>query len=207
MQYSRLCCFYLRLIILCAGLFSGCGIIRHPDRKSDFEDKTGVSLFGDDSVVAVVCTMAPQYSEVSANVDSDLAKGVTYLLDQHHIAVIDPDRVELWRHSDFGMLSSALKGEVGATHVLMIELTNLRVDSDTNRLRSADAKVEFYSLMGESPNKIYSSLVTVRPLEDDVGTDQERVRSMFLNRLSLKIGKLFFVYFEGSSPNGHPLFE
>ena len=94
-----------------------------PTIEPDYDKMTKKSLRDKDVKVAVVCFAPDEVRLNFIDVDKDIAKYCAHQLNQHHIPVINPDRIQEWldKHEDWDKpeeIGEATK----ATHVILVDV-------------------------------------------------------------------------------------
>lgn len=207
-----------RWALLAVGLFSlagsGCNAIvlaglliaGPPTIEPDYDRMTKKSLRDKDMKVAVVCFAPDEVRLNFIDVDKDIAKYTAHQLNQHHIHVINPDRIQEWldKHEDWDKpeeIGEATK----ATHVILVDVHKYNLfEENTHELYKGRAEVlvsVFEMQKDGSTEKVYTKEIGCQfPLETPRETSEisyDRFRREYLSRLSDEIGRLFYSHENG----------
>lgn len=187
-------------------LFLGYLIGGPPMVEPDYDKRTGKSLTDKDVTVAVVCYAPTEIQFDNTEVDRDIAKYVSYRLNQHHVKVVRPDRVHAWLDkNDHWDKPEEIGAALGVSHVLYIDLEKYSLYEENSHLLyrgRAELQVSVWEMQEDGTgNKIYSKELNSRyPLAIPRSTSEitfHRFKREYLSRLSEEIGRLFYEY-----PNG-----
>jgi len=199
------------LTILGAGclkqiLFLGYLIGGPPSIEPDFEVQTKKSFTDYDVTVAVVCYAPERLKWDFVDVDKNIAKYVSHRLNQHKVKVINPDRVQQWLDEN-GDWDTA--DEIGAafktTYVVDININDYSLyekGSQTLFRGRAEVFVTVWEMNEDGTGEpIYrKEIKSIWPLAAPRSTSDVtyvRFRMLYLQRLSERIGRLFYEYYNG----------
>ncbi len=177
-----------------------------PSIEPDYDKMTKKSLRDKDVKVAVICFAPDEVRLNFIDVDKDISKYVAHHLKEHHIATINPDRVQEWldKHEDWDKpeeIGEATK----ATHVIMIDVHKYNLfEENSHELYKGRAEVlvsVFEMQKDGTTEKIYNKEITSQfPLETARETSEisyDRFRREYLTRLTEEIGRLFYEHYNG----------
>lgn len=188
-------------------LFFGYLIGGPPSIAPDFEVQTKRSLTEHyDTTVAVVCYAPENLKWDFSKVDEDVAKFVAHRFNRKKIKVVAPERVQDWldKNPDWDKAS-----EIGAyfktdfvVHVEVKDYSLYEKGSQTLFRGRADVDVTVWAMDEDGSGKpIYSKelksewpLAVAKPTSELTYT---RFRLLYLQRLSERIGRLFYEYYNG----------
>ena len=192
----------LQQILFFGYLFGG-----PPSIEPDFEVQTKQSLTDYEVKVAVVCFAPKKLKWDFHAVDKDIAKFVSHRLNQHHIKVISPDRVQQWLDQKQGDWDTA--AEIGAafktTYVIDIEIVDYSLyekGSSTLHRGRSELFVTVWEMDEDGQGtRIYrKEIKSTWPLLAPRSTSEisySKFRMLYLQRLSEVIGRLFYVQYNG----------
>lgn len=205
----------LSLVVLAAALaagLSGCNYILFagyliggpPSIEPDFDAETKESMTDKGVTVAVICYAPNDVKYSFENIDHELAKYVTFRLHEHHIKVINPDRVKAWldEHPDWDR-PEELGAAFECTYVVYIDLNEFSLyeeGSGTLYRGRSEAIVSVWK-MGENEDaeKIFSKeKISKFPTHQPISAAEEtysNFKARYLSRLSDEIGRLFYEYY------------
>jgi hypothetical protein len=177
-----------------------------PSIEPDYDKMTKKSLRDKDIKVAVICFAPDEVRLNFIDVDKDIAKYVAHRLKEHHIATINPDRVQEWldKHEDWDKPEEI--GEASkATHVIMVDVHKYNLfEENSHELYKGRSEVliSVYEMQKDgTTEKVYTKEITCSyPLETARETSDisyDRFRREYLGRLSEEIGRLFYEHFNG----------
>jgi hypothetical protein len=177
-----------------------------PSIEPDFDVMTGKSMTGKDVTVAVVCYAPMELQYDFHAIDNEIAKYVTFRLNQHHIKVVNPDQIRAWLDEHSGWDRPDEIGRAfGVKYVVYIDVSkySLYEESSANLYRGrAEGMVSVFEMdeTGEG-EKIYSKEILSKfPLavpRSASETTYSRFKREYLSRLSDEIGRLFYEYYNG----------
>ncbi len=177
-----------------------------PSIQPDFDAETGESLTEKGVVAAVVCFAPLEIKDAFHDVDRELAKYVAYRLRQHHIDVIDPDRVAAWldENPDWDT-PEEVGAALQATHVIYIDLQNYSLfekNSATLYRGRAEGLVSVVRMDadGEGERIFSKEIISQYPLRVPRSTrdvSYTTFKRQYLSRLSEEIGRLFYEHYAG----------
>ncbi len=196
-----------------SGAFVGLGYLigGPPSITPEFDKLLKFSLKGSDKLIAVVCYAPKELKFDVDDVDAQLARTVSYRLQNHEIDVIRPEVVQNWLDRNDDWHSPAEIGEeLDAGYVIYIDMHeySLYEKDSTNLYRGrTTAKIQVFDLTDSDGEIIFEhELVTQYPLRQPASTDEiprQRFKNLYMSFLSEKIGQLFYERYAGSDiPNG-----
>jgi hypothetical protein len=185
-------------------LFLGYLIGGPPSIEPSFDRETKESMTDKGVTVAVVCYAPNEVRYNFENIDHELTRYVTFRLHEHHIKVINPDRVKAWldENADWDKPE-----EIGAafdtTYVIYIDLNDFSLYEDgsaTLYRGRAEAIVSVWKMdKSGDAEKIFLEEVRSRfPLHQPKSATEEsyaNFKGRYLSRLSEEIGRLFYEYY------------
>lgn len=186
-------------------LFLGYLIGGPPSIEPEFDKQTNLSMTDRNVTVAVVCFAPTDVRYLFEDIDTELAKYVTFRLAQHKIKVIEPDLVRAWmdENPDWDRpeeIGDAFK----CTYVVYIDLNKFSLyeeGSATLYRGQAEAIVSVWDTKNGTNEKIFSAeRISKFPKHNPVSTNEEsylNFRDRYLSRLSDEIGHLFYEYYIG----------
>ena len=201
-------------LLCCCGMLSGCNyfillaylIGGPPSIAPDFDEMTKKSMTDKGVTVAVVCYAPTELKWDFDEVDFELTKYLSYRLHQHHISVVNPDRVRQWLDENPDWDRPEEIGEAfGVKYVIYIDLQEYSLyENGSNVLYRgrADGLVSVYEMdeTGEG-DKIYSKdFVSQYPLQAPRSTSEvsyPMFKRQYLSRLSEEVGRLFYEHYNG----------
>jgi hypothetical protein len=208
----------VRLALLAVGLLSvlgsGCnGVVLAglllagpPTIEPDYDKMTKKSLRDKGVKVAVVCFAPDEVRLNFIDVDKDIAKYCAHQFNQHHIPVINPDRIQEWldKHEDWDKpeeIGEATK----ATHIILVDVHKYNLfEENTHELYKGRAEllISVFEMQKDgSTEKVYTKEITCQyPLETPRETSEisyDRFRREYLARLSEEVGRLFYSHENG----------
>ncbi|MFQ5733939.1 MAG: hypothetical protein ACE5KM_18530 [Planctomycetaceae bacterium] len=197
----------LSLGCLKEALFLGYLIGGPPSIAPDFEEQTNKSLTDYEVTVAVVCYVPKELKWDFADVDKDIAKYVTHRLHQKKVKVVRPESVQDWldKNPDWDT-AAEIGAHFKAKYVVDIEISDYSLyekGSSTLYRGRAEVNVTVWEIdeNGEG-ERIYTKpiksewpLAVAKPTTEITYT---RFRLMYLQRLSERIGRLFYEHYNGA---------
>ncbi len=179
-----------------------------PAIAPDFEVATKKSFTDADVTVAVVCFAPPEVKWDFDEIDLEVAKYLTYRLVEHHVKVINPDRVRAWLDANPNWDKPEEIGEAfDCKYVVYIDLHHytLYEENSTQLYRGrCDGWVSVVEMSGDgSGEKIFSKeLNSVYPRQVPRSTSEVsfmNFKRQYLSRLSEEIGWFFYEHYEGDN--------
>ncbi|MDZ4685421.1 MAG: hypothetical protein SH850_10195 [Planctomycetaceae bacterium] len=198
-------------LALCTGL-AGCNYILMagyliggpPTIEPDFDVETKECLTDKDVTVAVICYAPNDVKYSFENIDSELAKYVTFRLHEHKVVVINPDRVKAWldEHPNWDK-PEELGAAFDVTYVIYIDLNEFSLyeeGSGTLYRGRSEAIVSVWKMdENEEAEKIFSKdTVSKFPTHQPISAAEEtysNFKARYLSRLSEEVGRLFYEYY------------
>jgi hypothetical protein len=199
-------------VALCLATLPGCSYILFfgyliggpPSIEPKFDADTKESMTDKDVTVAVICFAPNDVRYNFESVDHEVSKYVTMRLAQHHVDVINPDRVRAWldENKDWDKPE-----EIGAafntTYVVYIDLNDFSLYEDgsaTLYRGKAEAIVSVYKMDEDgTAERIFLEEIRSRfPLHQPKSASEESYntfKARYLSRLSEEIGRLFYEYY------------
>lgn len=196
------CCLYsgCTYFILLGYLIGG-----PPSIEPDFDAQTGESMTAKDVTVAVVCYAPTEVRFSFENIDSELAKYVTFRLHEHKVKVINPDHVRAWLDQNPDWDKPTEIGEAfKCTYVVYIDLKefSLYEEGSANLYRGRSESIVNVWKMDddhEDGSKIFSKeVISKYPIQQPKSTSDEtfsNFKALYMGRLSEEIGRLFHEYY------------
>jgi hypothetical protein len=202
------------LLLLAAGSSTGCAYVvtlgyllgGPPSIEPDFDKMTKKSLTDKGVKVAVVVFCPDEIRWNYTDADKDIAKFIAFRLHEHHVSVINPDRVQEWldQHEDWDRPEEVGQA-TGATHVVVVDVHkyNLYEENSHELFRGrAEVMVAVHHMNKDGDaDKIYmKELTSLYPLQTPRSASDlsyDRFRKQYLSRLSEEIGRLFYEYYNG----------
>lgn len=184
-------------IVLLGYLFNG-----SPPIKPEFNSETGKSLTEEGVTVAVVCHAPREVTFDHDAIDYQVAKYTTYRLHEHHIKVVDPDRIRDWldKHEDWDS-PTEIGAAFGVDYVIFIDLNkfSLYEDYSSHLYRGrAEATISVFQMDEdhEEGEKIFSKdILSKYPLlkgRDTQEVTSSQFKRQYQSRLSEEIGRKFY---------------
>jgi hypothetical protein len=176
-----------------------------PSIEPEFDAETGNSLTDRGITVAVVCYAPKELKFDHDSIDYQVAKYTTFRLHEHHVKVVDPDRVRAWldEHDDWDR-PEEIGAAFGVDYVIHIDLLKFSIfeehSSHLYRGRSeAIVSVIQMDEDGEEGEKVFSIDVNSKyPLltaRDTHEVTQSSFKRQYLSRLSEEIGRKFYEHY------------
>lgn len=194
-------------------LFSGCRvgmllgllIAGPPTVEPDFDRQTKECMTDKDVTVAVVCFAPTEVRYSFDNIDHELAKYVSFRLQEHKITTVPPDHIRAWLEENKDWDKPE---EIGAafktTYVIYIDLNEFSLfeEGSTSLYRGrAEAVVSAWKMDedGVTAEKIFSmEKVSKFPQQQPVSSSEDtygNFKGRYLSRLSDEIGRFFYEYY------------
>lgn len=185
-------------------LFLGYLIGGPPSIEPNFDRETKESMTDRNVTVAVICYAPTEVRYNFESVDHELARYVTFRLQQHKIKIINPDSVKAWldENKDWDKPE-----EIGAafktTYVVYIDLNDFSLyeeGSATLYRGRSEAIVSVWKMDddGEAERIFQEEIRSRFPLHQPKAASEETYSSFkarYLSRLSEEIGRLFYEYY------------
>jgi hypothetical protein len=176
-----------------------------PSIEPEFDAETGNSLTDRGVTVLVLCHAEKELKFDHDSIDYQVAKYTTFRLHEHHVKVVDPDRVRAWldEHDDWDRPEEV--GEAfGVDYVISIDLIKFSIfeENSSHLYRGrAEAMVSVIQMDEdhEDGEKIFSKDVLSKyPLlsaRDTHEVSQSNFKRQYLSRLSEEIGRKFYEHY------------
>lgn len=181
-----------------------------PSVEPDFDVQTKKSMTDYGVTVAVVCFAPKNLKLIDEKIDVDLAKYVSFKLNENHIKVINPDRVHEWldRHPDWE--TAAEIGEAfKTTYVIYIDMRDYSLyEKGSHMLHRGRAEmlVTVWEMDGNGEgepiyNKEIKSIYPLAAPQSSYDVPYQKFRKKFVERLSKEIGWKFYERYNGDNIN------
>ena len=185
-------------------LFLGYLIGGPPSVEPEFDSQTKESMTDKEVTVAVVCFAPNEVLYGFENVHHELAKYVTFRLQEHKIKTVPPDYVKGWleENKDWDK-PEEIGAYFKATYVVYIDLNefSLYEEGSASLYRGqAEAIVSVWKMDdGGEAEKIFSAeKISKYPAQQPISTSEEtftNFKARYLSRLSDQIGRFFYEYY------------
>ena len=210
-SFARSCCLLVAALLVCT-MLNGCSYVLFlgyliggpPSVEPEFDAQTKESMTDKEVTVAVVCFAPNEVLYGFENVHHELAKYVTFRLQEHKIKTVPPDYVKGWleENKDWDK-----PDEIGAyfkaTYVVYVDLNefSLYEEGSASLYRGqAEAIVSVWKMddSGEAEKIFSAEKISKYPAQQPISTSEEtftNFKARYLSRLSDQIGRFFYEYY------------
>ncbi len=198
--------------LLVCSMLSGCSYVLllgyliggPPSVEPEFDAQTKESMTDKEVTVAVVCFAPNEVLYGFENVHHELAKYVTFRLQEHKIKAVPPDYVKGWleENKDWDK-PEEIGAYFKATYVVYIDLNefSLYEEGSASLYRGqAEAIVSVWKMDddGEAEKIFSAEKISKYPAQQPISTSEEtftNFKARYLSRLSDQIGRFFYEYY------------
>ncbi len=206
------CWVSLGAALLVCSMLSGCTYVLllgyliggPPSVEPEFDAQTKESMTDKEVTVAVVCFAPNEVLYGFENVHHELAKYVTFRLQEHKIKAVPPDYVKGWleENKDWDK-PEEIGAYFKATYVVYIDLNefSLYEEGSASLYRGqAEAIVSVWKMDddGEAEKIFSAEKISKYPAQQPISTSEEtftNFKARYLSRLSDQIGRFFYEYY------------
>ncbi len=210
-SFSRSCCSLVAALLVCT-MLSGCSYVLFlgyliggpPSVEPEFDAQTKESMTDKEVTVAVVCFAPNEVLYGFENVHHELAKYVTFRLQEHKIKTVPPDYVKGWleENKDWDK-PEEIGAYFKATYVVYVDLNefSLYEEGSASLYRGqAEAIVSVWKMddSGEAEKIFSAEKISKYPAQQPISTSEEtftNFKARYLSRLSDQIGRFFYEYY------------
>jgi len=202
----------LVMACLVCSMFTGCSYVLFlgyliggpPSVEPEFDAQTKESMTDKEVTVAVVCFAPNEVLYGFENVHHELAKYVTFRLQEHKIKAVPPDYVKGWleENKDWDK-PEEIGAHFKATYVVYIDLNEFSLyeeGSGSLYRGQAEAIVSVWKMddNGEAEKIFSAEKISKYPAQQPISTSEEtftNFKARYLSRLSDQIGRFFYEYY------------